>query len=353
MAWTRPSLDTLVDRITTDISGRLLDGEPVAPSSVLGVLARVMAGSVHLLHGFLAWAGRQLFVDTAEEEYLERHAAIWGLASKAATRATGAVVFAGTNSVVIPAGTMLQADDGQFYATTADATIASGTATAQVTAETSGAASNMEAGASLSLTEPIAGVQSSAVAGTDGITGGVDSEEDAALRSRLLARIQEPPQGGSASDYEAWALEVSGVTRVWVYPLRMGLGTVGLTFVMDNAEVSIIPDAETVAAVQAHLDEVRPVTADVTVFAPEAVALDMNIRLTPDTLAVRAAVQAELADLIDRVAEPEGTVLLSQINEAISIAPGEQDHVVLSPTADVVMGPGQIAVLGTITWSES
>lgn len=349
MPWTRPTLAQLVERISTDISGRLLDGAELAASSVLGVLARVTAGAVHLLHGFQAWMADQLFVDTAEAEYLDRHALIWSVTRKAAVRATGPVTFTGSDGVTIPAGTMLQSGD-LLYVTDADVDIASGSATAEVTASSSGAASNLAAGAALTLAEPIAGAQSSATAGTGGITGGADEEADDALRARLLTRIQEPPQGGCASDYEAWALQVSGVTRAWVYPQRLGVGTVGLTFVMDNAP-SIIPDAATVAAVQDHLDEVRPVTADVTVFAPSPVAVDISLSVSPDTAAVRAAIEAELSDLFARTAEPEGRLYLSQINEAVSIAPGEEDHVIHAPAADVVMGAGQIAVLGTITWS--
>ncbi|MBI4800443.1 MAG: baseplate J/gp47 family protein, partial [Desulfarculus sp.] len=89
-----------------------------------------------------------------------------------------------------------------------------------------------------------------------GLTGGADQEADAALLARLLYRIQTPPQGGAGSDYIRWALEVPGVTRAYVYPRRLGAGSVGLTVLMDDAAYGPIPSAEDVARVQAYIDEV-------------------------------------------------------------------------------------------------
>jgi uncharacterized phage protein gp47/JayE len=66
---------------------------------------------------------------------------------------------------------------------------------------------------------------------------------------------------------------------------------------------------------------------------------------------VQAAVTAELEALIDRVANPGGAeLLLSAINEAISIASGENDHATVSPVADVTVPFGSMATLGTITF---
>ncbi|SDH88249.1 baseplate J/gp47 family protein, partial [Roseospirillum parvum] len=183
----------------------------------------------------------------------------------------------------------------------------------------------------------------------EALTGGVDTESDEGLRTRLLARIQAPPHGGSRADYIAWTREViGGEAPVWVAPGELGLGTVTVRFLTVGGD---IPDGPAVAAVQAHLDAVRPVTAEVFVVAPVAVPLDVEISgLDPDTPAVRAAIEAEIADLIRRQAEPGGTILLSHLREAVSLAAGEHDHVVVSPAANVTHGTGEIAVMGAITW---
>ena len=103
---------------------------------------------------------------------------------------------------------------------------------------------------------------------------------------------------------------------------------------------------------QTHIDDPsrRPVTADVTVFAPTAVPMNFTIELTPSDATTKAAVIAELEDLILREAEPGGTILLSHINEAISLAAGETDHILTVPSADVTVTTTQISTMGTVTW---
>ena len=176
------------------------------------------------------------------------------------------------------------------------------------------------------------------------------------LLQRLLTKLQLPPSGGNENDYLVWAKEVAGVTRSWVFPAQLGPGTVGLAFVVDNDPVTIIPDAAKVGEVQAHIAAVKPVTADATVFAPVPKVVAFSIAVTPDTPAVRAAVEDELDDLFLRIAAPggasgvTGTIPLSQINEAISLAAGETDHVLSVPAADVTVTTGEMAIRGTVTW---
>jgi uncharacterized phage protein gp47/JayE len=145
------------------------------------------------------------------------------------------------------------------------------------------------------------------------------------------------------------------VTRVWVYPHEDGLGTVVVRFVRDNDAGSIIPAAGEVSDVQDALDAERPVTAEVTVEAPTSSALDFTIAVEPDTAEVRAAVEAELTDLLFREAEPgdgagRGTILLSQIHTAIGTAEGVEDYTLTVPAANVVPTLGQLKILGTVTW---
>lgn len=354
MPFSRPTLKTLIDRAIADINARLPDADARLPFSNLNVLAHVQGAGVHGLYGFLDWIAKQVFPDTAETEALERWASIWGVTRKAAAPATGTVTLTGTSGAVVPAGTLLQRPDGQQYQITADAPIVGGTVNASVVAVMAGLATSAAAGISMNLVSPVVGVNTAAVVTAAGLTGGSDTETDAALRARLLARIQIPPHGGASADYVTWALEVSGVTRAWVSPAELGLGTVTVRFVRDNdgAGSAIIPDAAEVAAVQTYIDARRPVTAQVTVVAPNPVPLNFNIQgLTPNTAAVQAAVQAELQDLLLREAFPGGTILLSHIRAAISSALGETDYALIAPAANVTNTTGNMSTMGTITWS--
>lgn len=360
MPFIRPTIKELKDRIAGDLNSRLPGTEARLRRSNMGVIATVEAGVAHGLYGYLNYLAEQINVISAEGVFLERRAREWGILRKQAGFAAGSITYTGQNNLIIPAGTVWQRMDGVEYVSNADGTITGGSVAVAVESIEAGIGGNTDAGLSLSLVTSIEGVDSDAVIGESGITGGIDAETDDELRTRVLYRIQHPPMGGSEYDYVQWAMEVSGVTRAWCKPLWLGAGTVGVTFVMDNQAGSIIPGgakiAEVLAYIMSHTDLVtgkqtgRPVTADVTVFAPTGKALNLTIALTPNTVAVKAEVENEVKALI-REFDPGDTVYLSQINEAISRAAGETHHTLTSPAADVTHLSYEIPVFGTVTWA--
>lgn len=345
MSFSRPSLSTLRSRIAADVSGRLLDGAPLRSRSVLSVLVYVWAGACHLMYGALQWYFSQFWIKTAEKEYLERKASTWGITRKAGARAVGTVSFSGSG--LVPAGSVLRSDSGLLFTVDADVAVPG---TGAVTASATGRASNLAPGDDLTLVQAVAGV--SGMAAVVSMTGGVDMETDEELRNRVLTALQNPPMGGSEADYVTWALEVPGVTRAWCYPLYLGLGTVGLSFVCDGQAESIIPSEEMVRRVQDYVEERKPVTADLIVFAPKSLVVDISLRIVPNTAAVREAVEAELRDLFAREAEPGVTLLKSHIDEAVSITDGEEDHLLISPTTNIVPADGVLPVLRNVTFEE-
>ena len=348
MPFNRPTKAELIATAKAELASRL-DIDAILPRSLLDVHARVIAGAAHGLHGHLGYLARQLFPDSADAENLERWASIWGVQRKTAVGATGDATFTGSDTATIPLGTKLLRADGVEYETTESGAISGTTATLPVQATLEGSLSNADPGVTLNLSSPLAGIDSAATAAA-GLSGGADQETDEALRDRVLRRIQDPPQGGSAADYESWALEVPAVTRAFALELYLGLGTVGVTFTTDN-EASSIPSSEKVAEVAAYIEERRPATAAVTVFAPVAVNLDPDITLTPNTPEVQAAVRQNLIDMLLVEARPGGTLTVDKITEAISTTPGEQTHVLNSPVLSVTVQPGELLFLGTITWS--
>ncbi len=363
MSWERPTLKELQQQAEASVKAVLPEADLSLRRSNLKVLTIVRAAADHLQYGYLARMAQQIFVHSAESAYLEDLAATWGVRRKLAAKASGSITFTGTPGTVVPAGTQLRRADDVRYVTTAEVTLSGAETAAAVEAVEAGNAGNAVAGTPLALTGYVHGLNSTAVVATDGLTGGADQEEDDSLRARTLFRIQNPPRGGAESDYVRWALECEGVTRAYCYPNRMGPGTVGLTFLVDDAEYGPIPSEADVQRVRDYLEEVdetgsphrRPVTADLHVFALAQAPLDFEISLTAaagsDLATVKAAVQAELEDLIRREAEPEGKLLISHVREAISVAAGEYDHVLIAPTANIQAGAGEIITMGTITWS--
>lgn len=352
MSFARPTLPDLVTRIRADLVSRLELTSAVLRRAVVRVFATVWAGAAHMLHGHLEYLSKQLFPSTSDWAFLVLQGQLFGIDPNAATFAIGSVDLTGTDATVIPASTSIVRSDGVTYTTDADGTIASGTVTISITADDAGEAGNCDAGTTLTLESPISGADSDGTVSTGGLTGGDDGDSEAspeAYRARVVARMRTRPSGGIESDYIEWAKEIAGVTRVWVSPLELGIGTVLIRFARDD-DASPIPDAGEVAAVQAHIDAVRPVCADVTVAAPVAAPLAITVSITPDTVATRAAVEAELADMLLREAEPGGTTLLSKVQLAIGNADGVADFTLTVPAADVTHTASQLATLGTVTY---
>jgi uncharacterized phage protein gp47/JayE len=346
----RPSLTTLIARYETELAQRL-GLSAILPRGFLAVFARVWAGAMHGLYGYADWVSKQAVPTTAESEALSEWAITFGVFRSPAGYAHGTVTLTGTAGSTVLGGTRMKRDDGTEYAVDIDSTFVSGTLDVAVTAVLAGPGPNCPAATEVTLSAPVSGVQADAVVATGGIIGGTDIETDDSLRSRLLFRLQNPPSGGSASDYVLWALAVPGVTRAWCLPEHYGVGTVGVTFAVDG-EASPIPNGGKVAEVQAYIDARRPVQAAVTVFAPTPLAIDLTIdNLVPDTAAVRSAIEQSLTDAIIRDGEPGQPVLLSHLREAISLAPGEEDYTLTSPVADITVAAGELPVLGTVTWA--
>lgn len=360
MPFSRPSLSDLVTQIQSDFQSRLnLQGAPLRRSMVV-VLSRVVAGATHLLYGFLEYLSQQLFADQSDSDYLDRQGSLFGVNPTPATFSAGPIICTGTDTSLIPEGSLLRRSDGVEFTTDADATISGTSVSVNVTAVLAAADGNTDAGVVLTFESPVTGVDGTATVDTDGLGGGTDPESLDAYRSRVLERLQNPPQGGSSADYEEWALQVAGVTRAWVYPQELGAGTVVIRFMRDN-DSTPIPDGGEVADVQAYIQPLRPVTATVTTLAPAAVPLNFNLHVEPNTQVIKDAVTAELADLILREAAPAGAVpgagiptgalLISAIRTAIGTANGLTNYTLASPSTDVTVTAGQITTLGSITFT--
>lgn len=348
MAFVRPTLPDLVSRIQLDFISRLSLVGAVLRRSFVYVLVRVLAGAAHMMHGHLEFLGKQLFPDQAEAEFLERHASVFGVVRNPSSYAGGSITFTGTDGTVIPQGTVLVSSAGSEYEVDEEVVIGpSGSVLGTFTARMPGAAMNVPAGVVLSLASPISGADSNGSV-SDPLDG--DNEETIeSLRARLLARLADPPHGGTVADYVAWAKEVPGVTRVWVEPFGLGPGTVVVRFVRDN-DTSPIPDGAEVALVQAKLDAEAPAHAQPTAVAPVAAPILFNIHIVPDNTTVRNAVAASLRDFFLR-REPGETVLISAVRTAIGATAGLSDYSLVTPAANVTHTTNQLPTLGTITGS--
>ncbi|MGF6151991.1 baseplate J/gp47 family protein [Pseudomonas fluorescens] len=344
MPFETPSLPVLIKRTQSDLASDSLR------QSDAQVLARTLGGAAFGLYGYLDWIAEQILPDKADEPTLERIAALrLNQPRKAAQSARGAVSFSATAGAVLDVDTLLQSSDGRTYKVTAASTTSNGLNSTTIAALDAGSLGNADAGMTLIPVQPIQGIGGVFTVLAPGLTGGIARESLESLRSRVIRSYRIIPHGGSAQDYETWALECPGITRAWCRGSYLGPGTVGL-FVMRDDDPQPVPDATQLALVQAYIEPLRPVTAELHVLAPVQMPVTYSLRLTPDTSAVRAAVEAQLRDLHNREAGLGETLLLTHIAEAISSATGESDHKLVAPAADVTAASNQLLTFGGCVW---
>lgn len=370
MPFARPPITTLRNQAVQDITTSGVPGlTGLLRKAVLRVLAWAMAGLAYSVYGYADWIARMGVPFTAEDEFLLAWAALVGIYPKPATSASGQAQFTGNPGLLIPNNTPLRRQDGTPYVTTADGTLdGTGAATVPMIATVAGAYTDCDAGTPIAIETPIAGINSGGLT-VGATTGGADAEAQDALRTRMLLRYRAPPQGGAATDYVEWALQVPGCTRVWCDPLAMGVGTVTVYPMFDDTEAANggFPQgtdgvsqyesrpATGVAtgdqgAVADYIYPLQPVTALVYVVAPLPYAINVTLLgLDPDSADIRAAISAAITDMLLIEGEPGGEIYPSQIYDAILAVPGIVHFTMTVPDLPVVLPASHLPVMGALT----
>lgn len=372
MSWQTPTLKSLRALNRANIVAQMNSGSMI-PNSIERVMADSNAGLAFLALLYLDYIAEQVMPDTATD-WLPRYADIWltnfGGGQKPATLASGSITATGQTGVIIPFGAFLNGPSVPSttggnptllsYEVTEQTTCGAGPTPVPIAATAPGSLWNLDAGTILTWNPGIAGINGGASVVTLG--DGTDQETTDQLRARLLQRIRQPPMGGDADDYIAWATSVPGVTRAWTSPQEMGAGTVTVRFMMDSLRTSTggFPLPTDVATVQTYINTKRPVTAiDVFVVAP--IPEPVSFTLTglnasdPGTMAnIAASVSAMLTSRAAPASSNNGSSLPAQtiyaawVSDAVFQAAGVQFFDLVM--ADNVMPtPSSMAVLGSIT----
>jgi len=366
MPWTTPTLrDTR--RLTRDYVLSQLGAKAMIPNSVLRIMSDAMSGLANLTLLYIDWLSKQFLPDTAEQVWLDRHGEIWlknldgSSGRKGATYAHGEIEFAGDAATIIPIGTLLTgANNIQYQTVTAGEIGSAGLGNSNAVSLSPGAVSNLPDGDTVMVSPPLPGVVSATLQGD--MTGGADTETDDQLRERILFRIQQPPMGGDANDYVAWALSVPGVTRAWAAS-EMGVGTITVRFMMDDlrADQGGFPNGDDVLMVEAYINRVRPVAIkDIWVLAPVPEPIDFTIKsMINDTETNRAEVEASVKEMLRQRAAPAHaingrtvpgtTIYAAWVSEAIIECVGINSFTLIMDDHPMPYN-GSLGVLGTVLY---
>lgn len=348
----------------------------------LKVLADMDAGMAHLHYAYLDYIARQCTPFTSTDEWLAGWMALKQAYRKAATAARSPEAqIKGTSGRTLDAGAVINRADGYQYTTDAGVTIgSSGTATVAVTAVLpditedvtgGGSLGNADAGTILTLDANVSGIEST-ITLIQPATGGADIEDEEDFRQRGLLLFQNPPQGGSDTDYRIWALAVSGVTRAWVRRRGMGPGTVVIYIMCDGNDKTNhgfpvgtdgVSQLEEWGAVKATGDQGRvadymyplaPVTSLNYICSPTERVIDFEISGISDASSTTTAAIAEAIDsVLFESADPLGTgkIYLSDLNRAIGDVSGTAGFILVSPSANIEPGIGEMAVRGEVNYT--
>ncbi len=330
-----------------------LTGEAMVRSSAhpINILLTALTSPIADLYAQTNQIISDSFITTAKGNALNALGHNWGIIRLDAGKALGKVKITGSEGAIIPAGTLLSTGAGTRFETTQSITIdASLEARIEVIALIGGSNGNAVTDSELRLVNPIAGVQSLAIA-VNNFKGGNDAENDSTYRARILSRVRAPARSGNKDDYKLWALNAqAGVTRAWVIPQAQGAGTVKILVMRDNNESTSQDD---LTAIKTYIDTVRPIGAKVTIATPSIKPVNIAIaNLFPeDDAVVKQAIKDNIQSLFLRNAEPGSTIHLSQISEAISSANGEISHTLTAPANNQTSTAQQLLTLGEVTFS--
>lgn len=216
--------------------------------------------------------------------------------------------------------------------------------------ETAGAVGSRELGTLVPI-DYIQGLTKAELTGI--IEDGSDEESTKALLERYLTKVQKPSTSGNRYDYYNWAMECEGVGAAKVFPLANGPGTVKV----------IVADANMSAAgtgvlkmVREHIEELRPIGADVTVasVAEKAVNVSAGIKLQAgmNLGVVQNAFQAALTDYLHKEALDLSYVSLARVGNLLLGTEGVEDYSNLllnGVSGNMALTEEEIAVTGTVT----
>lgn len=324
--------------------------------------ASLRAGAhAHVMEGIserIKYAYEQIFPDSCDSDSLDRWCDVFGITRKDPSKASGTIEITGTPTKVLLSGAVFTKADGWTYITNQDITIGGG-GTGTGTAEAIGAGSggNVDAGEAFTITSPPAGIDGAAVADT-AFTGGTDEESDSDLLARLLNRIQAPPAGGTANDWEQWCLDVDGVTEAYAFPLLQGRGTVVVViFTKGVGGVRALPSGALLAAVTTSVDDERPVTVEafgIWAATPKVVNIQydsLEVEDGYDPATVAAAVEAAIEAAFPSFAPGETLYVKTQLDDIVNDVDGVKDYTRTLPAANVTATADstQVEVLTTGT----
>ena len=207
---------------------------------------------------------KQTFIDTAtEDEYIDKHALMFGVTRRSGTKAKGTVKVTGKTNSIIEENTIFLNRDGIKYKSLRREYLSpTGIAEIEIECLSEGKIGNVAIGEITTFEIQNSNIYS--VINEKEIINGYDKEPNSVLVARAKEKATRPAHSGNIYDYEQWAKQVDGVGKVLVKPLWNGNGTVKVLIANYNSDIA---DTSLIEKVKERLEreDGRPIGANVTV----------------------------------------------------------------------------------------
>lgn len=201
----------------------------VAKGSIPWALARALSALAWMIIAKLIYYAKNLLPDTSDLTNLQRWGTVYSFPMRGAQGSSGALALRVSGTPGAPLGVLpvlTHADGTSYKVTTAGAVVGGGgTVDVDLSAISTGLATNKVTGEALTFSAPPAGVTAQAAL-IKNLTNGLDVETREQYRARLLAHLGDPPEGGAYTDYIEWALKVPGSATAYIWRHRRGTGTI-------------------------------------------------------------------------------------------------------------------------------
>ncbi|MFA4900904.1 MAG: baseplate J/gp47 family protein [Brevundimonas sp.] len=202
----------------------------VAPGSETAMTGEATASVAFQLHAEIAATQDATMEDSANGDDLIRLAKIKrDMDPRLGAGAQGNVTVSCTGAVTYPKDLECKAADGLRYKVVTSMARTNGQPL-PVTGIDTGKRTDKLPGAVMTWSSPPAGSATTAVVDASGLNNGIDPDNDARLRARLLDSIRHPGASGSWAHYVEWAEQNMAVEKAFCVPAPSGPGTVRVIY---------------------------------------------------------------------------------------------------------------------------
>ncbi|MCQ2439611.1 MAG: baseplate J/gp47 family protein [Oscillospiraceae bacterium] len=342
------------------IHGQMLDGIDARYKKTAGYPAwdftRAFAFCAALLDDNIAAAEARLDIDNLRGADLER----WtvqrkGIYRKGGANATAVLSITGNGGEIViepgdafstASGLRFEAQEGKVF---------TGNGTVAVRAESAGTAFNVAANTITRMPVQLGGVV--AVTNMAPASGGTDLESDDVLRERYYYAVANASNGANVGAYVDWAMSVDGVGWARCFAAQNPAGTAKpgecCVYVVGTdgrpAAADIVREVQKIICPDNDGSGrgLAPIGAKCTVYAPEAVTVNVSVTITGEKTGVEEAIRA----LFAADAYRDNTLSYAQMLKAVMSVDGVQDCTLTmnNKTESLTCTDTQVFVPGTVT----